>query len=123
MAEDTTKPGVKTAGFWLASIVTLASALFASGADLGPAASAVGFAISGLTAAGYAAFRAFKKSDDEHKPAWKTTEFWLSVVAAGVSIAYATGLIADGGTADKIVGGIAALLAMAGYQVTRAKKV
>lgn len=117
-----TKPGFKTVGFWLAAITTIGAAVTASGAGLGSLESGIALALSGLTAAGYAAFRAFKKSEDPTKPAWKTTEFWLSVVAAMVSIAYATGLVSDGSMADKIVGGVAALLAMAGYQVTKPKK-
>lgn len=116
------KPGIKTAGFWLAAIATVGAALTASGAGLGSLESGIAMVFSGLTAAGYAAFRAFKKSEDPTKPAWKTTEFWLSIAAAVVSIAYASGLVSDGGTAEKIVGGIAALLAMAGYQVTKPKK-
>jgi hypothetical protein len=126
MADENTpnpsKPGWKTPGFYLAAITTIGAALFASGADLGGAASGVALAISGLTAAGYAAYRAFQKSEDPKKPAWKTSEFWLSIAAACLSIAYASGLIADGGTADKVVGFVAAILAMAGYQVTKGKK-
>lgn len=119
--ETTTKPGVKTLSFWLASIVTIGSALLASGAGLGAVESAIALTVTGLSAAGYAAFRAFRKSEDPAKPSWKTTEFWLSCAAAALSIAYATGLISDGGTADKIVGVIAGLLAMLGYQVTKPK--
>lgn len=117
-----TKPGYKTPGFFLAAITTIGAALMASGANMGAAANAVALGISGLTAAGYAAFRAFKKSDDAAKPAWKTTEFWLSIAAAVLSIAYASGLVVDGGTFDKVIGFAAAALSMAGYAVTKPAK-
>lgn len=119
--EETTKPGFKTLGFYLAMLATLGSALIASGADVGAVGSAVAAGVTGLTAAGYAAFRAFKKSADPTKPAWKTTEFWLSIAAALLSVAYASGLVSDGGTVEKIVGIGASLLAMLGYQVTKPK--
>lgn len=117
-----TKPGYKTPGFFLAAITTIGAALMASGADMGAAANAVALGISGLTAAGYTAYRVFKKSEDPKKPAWKTTEFWLSIAAAVLSIMYASGLVVDGGTFDKVVGFAAAALSMAGYAVTKPAK-
>ncbi len=114
-----TTPGYKTAHFWLATLATLGAAFVAGGAGLGSAASGVALIMGGLTAAGYAAFRAFKKSDDTTKPAYKTTEFWLSVVSAIVSASYASGVISAGGTSEKIVGVVAMLLAALGYGVTK----
>lgn len=118
----TTKTGYKTIGFWLTAITTAGAAVAASGAGLGAVESMVALIISGLSAAGYAAFRAFKKSDDATKPAWKTTEFWLSIATAVISLVYASGVVSDGGTLDKVIGFGVALLAMAGYQVSKPKK-
>lgn len=112
-----TKPGYKTPQFWLGLVTTVGAALIAGGADLGQAANGVALVVAGLGAAGYAAWRVFKKSDDPKKPAWKTTEFWLSIAAVVVSGLYASGVISDGSTADKIVGVAAMLLTALGYQV------
>lgn len=116
-----TTPGYKTAGFWLTLALTIGGAVTASGAGLGMAGSSVALLVSGLGAAGYAAFRAFKKSADPAKPAWKTTEFWLSGAAALVSVLYAAGVVSAGGHVEQIVGLAAAALAAAGYQVTKNK--
>lgn len=119
--EETTKPGYKTAGFWLALVATVAAAFGASGGDLGQTGGAVALIGTSLVAAGYAAFRAFKKAEDGAKPAWKTTEFWMSVAAAVVSALYASGVVSEGGTVEKIVGVAAMVLAALGYQVARKK--
>ncbi len=115
------KPGYKTVSFWLASIATLGAAMMASGAGLGSTASSIALLVSGLGAAGYAAYRAFAKSADPAKPAYKTSEFWLSVVTALISILYASGLVSVGGTLEQVIGFASALLALAGYQVTKPK--
>lgn len=119
---ETTTPGYKTVAFWLQLLTTLGAAVVAGGTDLGSAASAVSLVLAGLTAAGYAAYRAFKKSDDPAKPSWKTTEFWLSIAAAAVSVLYASGVLSDGSNADKAIGFVAMILAALGYGVTKAKK-
>jgi hypothetical protein len=119
---DTTIKGYKTAGFWFGLAATALAAIVAGGSDLGPAASAVALAVSGLTAAGYAAFRAFKKSEDPKKPAWKTSEFWLSIAAAAVTGLYASGVIGDGGTVDKVIGVVAMLLGALGYSAVKPAK-
>jgi hypothetical protein len=116
---ENTVPGYKTPGFWLTLVTSIVLALGASGGDLGQAGSAIALAGTALVAAGYTAFRAFKKSEEGQKPAWKTTEFWLTVGAAGVSALYASGALSDGSMADKIVGGVAAVLAALGYSVAR----
>lgn len=123
MAEETTgtKPGYKTAGFWLALVATVAAALGASGGGLGNAESAVALIGGSLVAAGYAAFRAFKKAEAGEKPAWKTTEFWLSCAAAVVGAMYASGVVSEGGTVEKVVGVVAMVLAALGHQVVRKK--
>lgn len=53
------------------------------------------------------------------KPGWKTTEFWLSAIVALGGLAMASGLIAPGTVADKIVGMVLATLAGLGYTGSR----
>jgi hypothetical protein len=55
------------------------------------------------------------------KPGYKTTEFWLSLLAILVGAVIASGVISpDGtGTAAKIVGGLVTLLGALGYTVQR----
>lgn len=118
---DTTKPGYRTLGFYLAVLATLGSAFYASGTAPGAVEGYVAAGLTGLAAVGYAAFRAFKKSADATKPAWKTTEFWLSLASAACSIAYASGAFAETSMTGKVVGVVAGLLAMVGYQVTKPK--
>lgn len=118
----TVKPGYKTPAFYLAILATLGSALFASGAAPGAVEGYIAMGLTGLSAAGYAAFRAFKKSTDGTKPAYKTTEFWLSIAAALCSVVYASGAVTETGTVGKVIGVIAGLLAMLGYQVTKPAK-
>ncbi len=117
-----TTPGYRTATFWLALLSTTCAAIMAGGADLGSAAGGMALVLGGLTAAGYAAFRAFKKSEDATKPAWKTTEFWLSIGSGLVSALYASGVISEGGNAEKIVGVVAMLLTALGYGVMKPTK-
>ena len=57
----------------------------------------------------------------EVKPGYKTTEFWLTVLADLVGLALMSGLIADTGTVGRIVGGAVAVLATLGYSAARAK--
>lgn len=113
-----TKPGFKTTGFWLGFAATVAAALAGSGAvDTGTTASGVALVISALGAAGYTAWRAFQKSEDPKKPAWKTSEFWLSCAAVVVSGLFASGVFADGSTGAQVVGFAAMVLAALGYTV------
>lgn len=109
--------GYKTPSFWLIFVATALSALFAS--NVVPDASAltqgVSFAIMALGSVGYASARAFAKGTSD-KPAWKTTEFWLSLAAFVVGALTASGIFPAESTAMKIVGGIASLLVLAGYQ-------
>ena len=53
------------------------------------------------------------------KPGYKTTEFWLSVVAALVGLTYASGIIGAETQADKIMGFASSILATLGYTVSR----
>jgi hypothetical protein len=53
------------------------------------------------------------------KPGYKTTEFWLSVVAAAVGCLLASGVIPPDSEMDKVIGLIATALASMGYAVSR----
>lgn len=54
-----------------------------------------------------------------HKPGWKTTEFWLTLVSTVVGALMTSGLIADGSQGAKIVGLAAMVLGTMGYSVSR----
>ena len=53
------------------------------------------------------------------KPAWKTTEFYLSLATLLMGALYASGLIASGSTWDKLAGLVTMLLAATGHTVSR----
>ncbi len=53
------------------------------------------------------------------KKGYKTTEFWLTVVAAILPLLYASGLIGEGTTIDKIISAGLTVLAALGYSVAR----
>lgn len=110
------KPGYKTLSFYAALVLTVFGAFAASGHDVG-GLGVIGFVITSLGAAGYTAWRQFKKSDDPKKPAWKTTEFWLTVAAALVAGVYASGVFVEGSQGAKVLAFVASVLAMLGYSV------
>lgn len=112
----TPTPGYKTLAFYATLVLTAFGALAASGSDVG-GLGAVGFVISSLGAAGYTAWRGFKKSENPKKPAWKSTEFWLTIGAALVAALYASGVVADGTQGAKVLAFVASILAMLGYAV------
>lgn len=53
------------------------------------------------------------------KPGYKTTEFWLSLVATLVGVLWASGAVSEGSMADKIIGLAAMALSQLGYTVSR----
>ena len=53
------------------------------------------------------------------KPGWKTSEFWLTVVIAGLGFFMASGLVADGSTPIRIAGMAMATLKTAAYSLSR----
>lgn len=116
MSTDVKKPGYKTLAFYASLVLTVFGALAASGNDVG-GLGVVGFVITSLGAAGYTAWRVFKKSDDPKKPSWKTTEFWLTLAAAAVAAVYASGVFADGSQGAKVLAFAASILAMLGYPI------
>lgn len=59
------------------------------------------------------------ESEDMVKPGWKTTEFWLSAIAALVGLIAASGIVPDGGLGARIFGAIVTALAALGYNVSR----
>lgn len=114
------KPGFKTTEFWLALAATMVAGFFASDVTAnGVAMQAAGVAGMALTAAGYAAVRAWAKGPDG-KPGYKTTEFWLSFAAVAVGALQASGVFLEAGVAGKVLGLGAMLLGALGYQVSRA---
>jgi hypothetical protein len=56
---------------------------------------------------------------NEAKPGYKTTEFWLSVVAMVIGAAFASGVFPAESTGDKILGLAATVLSALGYTVSR----
>lgn len=60
-------------------------------------------------------------NNDQIKPGYKTTEFWLSAIAMLISILYGSGFIdPDGGTAaSKAVALVAGAMAAMGYTISR----
>lgn len=54
------------------------------------------------------------------KPGYKSSEFYLSALAMIVSMLYASGLISDGSTIEKIMSFISMALVAMGYSVSRA---
>lgn len=114
------KPGYKTPSFYITLAVTVLTGLVASGVDIA-GLGAISFVLGSLTAAGYTAIRTIKKSESAEKPAYKTTEFYLSLVAALVAAAYASGLFVDTSRAGMVLGLVSTVLAALGYTV-RLKK-
>jgi len=55
------------------------------------------------------------------KPGYKTTEFWLTVVADIVGLVLMSGAVEETGTISRIVGGAVAVLATLGYSAARSK--
>ncbi len=53
------------------------------------------------------------------KPGYLTTEWYLSLATTVVGLAYSSGLISSGSTAEKIAGLATSLLATLGYTVAR----
>jgi len=53
------------------------------------------------------------------KPGYKTTEFWLSLIAFLLSMLFASGLLHDGSMAYKIAGLAAMVITSMGYSVNR----
>jgi hypothetical protein len=52
-------------------------------------------------------------------PGYKTTEFWLSLVAMILGAVAASGAIVEGSMAAQIIGGVMAILAQLGYTASR----
>lgn len=57
--------------------------------------------------------------DPTTKPGYKTTEFWLSLVAFLISAAVASGIVPQAGPVAQVVALTTALLSAAGYTVVR----
>jgi hypothetical protein len=57
---------------------------------------------------------------DQTKPGYKTTEFWLSLLAVLISAFIASGVLPEGHTVIKIAAMAASILSALGYSVSRA---
>ena len=59
--------------------------------------------------------------NNEVKPGWKTTEFWITVVVAAGSLLWGAGVLdpAGAGTANSVFGLVVSGLAAVGYTVSR----
>lgn len=55
----------------------------------------------------------------EVKPGYKTTEFYVALLAIIVGAVFASGLVTEGSTLDKVLGTIVAILGQLGYTVSR----
>ena len=55
----------------------------------------------------------------ESKPGYKTTEFYLSLLAIICGAILTSGIVSDTGTVAKIVGGVLSVLAALGYTASR----
>ena len=54
-----------------------------------------------------------------HAPGYKSTEFWLSLVAVLAGFVLASGAVVEGSTAATIVGGVLTVLGALGYTSSR----
>ena len=55
------------------------------------------------------------------KPGWKTTEFWLALVAKLLGALFAAGMLGDGSEVSRVAGLAAIVLTSLGYSVSRAQ--
>lgn len=53
------------------------------------------------------------------KPGYKTTEFWLSLIATVLGFVMASGLVIEGSQVAQYIGGAMAILAQLGYTGSR----
>ena len=54
-----------------------------------------------------------------NKPGYKTTEFWLSLIATILGFVMASGLVIEGSQVAQYIGGAMAILAQLGYTGAR----
>lgn len=114
------KPGYQTAAFWLTLLTQLLGYLYASGAITagGAADKLIGYVVMILAAAGYSVNRGIVKlGAPTTKPAWLTTEFWLTILAGLVGLIQTSGVIVSGTVVEKLIGVLVTLLGLLGYQV------
>jgi hypothetical protein len=53
------------------------------------------------------------------KPGYKTTEFWFTLAAVVVGVVFASGAFPEDGPVMKVLGMVASILGLLGYQVQR----
>jgi len=120
------RKGYQTSEFYLSLAAMVLGALYASGVlgDGGIDFQIAGIAATVLAALGYQLSRTTAKKPDvatgyEVAPGWKSTEFWMTTAAAGMSSLFASGVLGDGGHDVAIAGVIATVLTALGYQINR----
>lgn len=55
-------------------------------------------------------------------PGYKTTEFWLSLIAIIAGFVASSGVLPQGGLAAQIVGGVVSVLGLLGYTSSRTQQ-
>jgi len=58
-------------------------------------------------------------TDSNRRPGYKTTEFWMSVLAAVAGMVVSSGVFREGSEVERVVGQVAAILAAMGYTLSR----
>jgi hypothetical protein len=53
------------------------------------------------------------------KPGYKTTEFWLTIIATVIGLLESSGVIGAGTQAEHVIGMVAGILTALGYTVSR----
>jgi hypothetical protein len=113
------KPGYKTTEFYLAAGAVLLGGIVAAGAvpSTGPVGQGVGAVVGVLGALGYTVSRAWAKVTPGK--GWKSTEYWLSAVAAVVGVLLTSDAFPSTGPVGKVLGMVSTLLAAMGYGIAR----
>lgn len=118
------KPFYQRTEFWLSLAALIIGGLMGSGI-IGPAtptARVLGMLIEVLSAMGYTIARTMAKGPDGMTaPGYKSSEFWLSALAAGGSLLQSMDAIPSGSPLEAIIAALLATLAPGTYAVARGK--
>jgi hypothetical protein len=58
--------------------------------------------------------------ENENKPGYKSTEFYLTIGAMILSAIYMSGVLVEGSPTEKVIGLVASAISALGYTVSRA---